>query len=867
MLYKFRNKKGNLTVILIGIIGVMLLMTIFLARRMTGHTQLLTISDYTQISRYFLESYVGDILQYMRQSTNDPLSDFAQKICYEKVEDLKGKNLNDFLKYEPSKMLREISKKYTPNIIFIDKYKPTIELSEATEEIGYPDGFIVPDDKAKIEKRGLIKITCQCEFNKRLYKLEVCYPFSIVFRMTPVIKDFMLFIDNLWVEQKAFQQSVTNDKLNIVQVENGKINKDSFPDCLNVRKIRPMVLLAALNRTGALLDNPQQEVKESGMVYFGPSSSGSSGNDGLDKSIFYNVSGIAPDQDTTSGSSTSQDGEDIVDISDMHIVPPSLLGLPDKDDNGQPLEISDEDHIAHFNIKGKNSERILTYGNEIDIGGEREGSRVGQACLGLLGFSKELPELLDNSNEVNKWHFYQFFRKKNEDVIKNTFWNEVYDKLDYLTYSFGIKTYGLRIKGFPKTRRQVFGNIFARFLILSLWEFERAHPLDYDPDKKIDEVGLKESLIKWLPNQKGQEDRIIKFRPPEYDDSMSEKEKQDLYQKYMSKIMSGLKANDNNYNKNENSTAGKYQNLFLPLNCDYSDNSHKIFDENNFEPNDDFKLNRDFVKFDKFGSLWFGKGENGKASPIEKRLGRVFIDDSNSSSGDGRSAEEKFKKAVGYKDSLGVDQKQKFKVNGVVFVKGDLDLSKGMDLAKDDCSGGIVVVDGNITLGNITRGQKINASKFEFITSSTGDDTASKYWERWTDPSVDNGKYNIDSDKILTFVCLGQGHKIKITGNVLLGVQLVNLTDEIPLTREGDDQITWMNPKKEIIFYGSIICNRFNLAKRLEEFGEISTSADKYLDAPFFMYPSVMATATPPLAVQINENMRGYMLSSSGATE
>ena len=66
---------------------------------------------------------------------------------------------------------------------------------------------------------------------------------------------------------------------------------------------------------------------------------------------------------------------------------------------------------------------------------------------------------------------------------------------------------------------------------------------------------------------------------------------------------------------------------------------------------------------------------------------------------------------------------------------------------------------------------------------------------------------------------------------------------------------------------GSIICNRLNLVNRLIEFGKITDSSDKTIDAPFFVYPPVMASGTPPLAVQIMENMRSYQLTSGVAPE
>ena len=112
-----------------------------------------------------------------------------------------------------------------------------------------------------------------------------------------------------------------------------------------------------------------------------------------------------------------------------------------------------------------------------------------------------------------------------------------------------------------------------------------------------------------------------------------------------------------------------------------------------------------------------------------------------------------------------------------------------------------------------------------------------------------------------------------------MGVQLINLTQDDSKKRASwdrediEDQIVWNLPvdskKKDIIFYGSIACNQLNLPQRLLEFGEITNSCDAVLNAPVFLYPSVMASETPPLAVQIMEDMRCYRLTAEkeGATD
>ena len=106
MLYKFSNKKGNITVILIGLIFVMMIMTMFLSRRLTSHTQLLTLGDYTQISRYYLESHANHVMRQVRAQVNDPNSDLSKEICKESPED----DLTDFFVYNESDQLKKLEK-------------------------------------------------------------------------------------------------------------------------------------------------------------------------------------------------------------------------------------------------------------------------------------------------------------------------------------------------------------------------------------------------------------------------------------------------------------------------------------------------------------------------------------------------------------------------------------------------------------------------------------------------------------------------------------------------------------------------------------------------------------------------------------
>ena len=731
----------------------MLLMTMAMSKRMTGHTQLLTLGDYTQISRHFLESYVGDVMQQTRDACNDPTSYFSKAICDSVDEGGTNKTLkSDF--YEASSMLKDLAGELDIKC----SYEPKIELLD-TEPIGYPSVIDAGPNAGK-EKTGLLQITCRCEFRGREYILQVQYPFNVVYRMTPIIKDFMLFADNIYEEQR-FDVGI-NDNLNLLYIKNGEVVPDEYPKYAGINgKIRPLVLLQA--------PDMQVDAKNSGKVYLGPS----------DKSIYLNLAGESPNDTDNSNSQT--------DSSEMFLVSPEDLGVS----AGGRL-----DKKPVFRKRDGTDVQLL--GQEIEL-------NAGHASMGVMGFSSDLSDVFNGT----AWKLSDFLNKG--DKTKGTFWGSVLEKgesnlADYTSFASGIKLFGIKsfdADGDPIiVPREIYGNVFSRFFVFTFWYPGSwgGNPLVYDPDLSVDEVP---TLLDYSKSEKV-------FSPVDPNDT---------YQVYMSRVMSGLPWETNK----------DKENFFMPFNINLELHKHEVYDESNFAPADGFSLDGSF-KFHNFGSTWFdiAKKESDPPAPIEKRIGRAFKN------------QEDFKAAVGHPN--------KFKINGVVYVKGNLELDD-MDLSADDCSGGIVLVDGQISLGNITRGKKIDSSKFKL-----SDHSAVDTYKKWNDPSSDE---YIGQDKMLTFVSLNS-NCILIKGNVLLGVQLVSLNGKGYAT----DQISWdLDTKKEIIYYGSIVCNRLNLAKRLEEFGEINSS-DPRLAAPFFMYPPVMATGTPSLAVQIMENMRGYKLNS-----
>ena len=791
MLYKFRNKKGNVTIILIGIISVMILMTMALSKRMTSHTQLLMLSDYTQISRYFLESYVGDVMQNMRYEITNPDSALSQEI-YKDIDNIKEQELRDKFYKNPSPKLKELATElkidcdYKPEVKIVDPESyindnpddPNTSTNEGDGNLKYPDG-IDPGKNLGKEKKGLIRIICKCKFNNRDYKLEVKYPFSVVFRMTPVIKDFMLFVENMNEEQKD-----TEDGINILLAEETKYSDTLRKGTYGLTGgAKPFILLQPLDQYK--YNNPGA----SGKVYLGAS----------DKPVYINLAG---------GSYTS-------DINETFLLSTKDLGIATK------AQILDLVPFLPLPTDRYNGKWLSLPGTAVPIKNSQE------AKMSAMGFSSMVEDAFLDSG--SSWHLDHFIKDSDDWKLVKAGESSLSKALSYAS---ALKLYGLNG---DIAVREIYGNVFARYLILTFWYPNRTvvsgEPLYYDKNRSIDQIPQKLML-----RVQG-ENRYIKFEPLDeendyYDPGVT-------YKFFMSRIMSGYDWS------NYTGSAEDKENDFAPMNIGNDTTQERaILTELEFQPQDGFsiKSSSDF-KFNDFGEKWFGysQTENGDLSPIEERIGRAY------------SNQDKFFEAVGYDKNASKDSKQNFKVNGVVFVNGDLDLSNGMILDSSSCSGGVVLVNGKITLGNIFRNEKLKPSDFVLVRGSSR--PAEDKFREWTNSAKPN---YIAADKILTFVSLS-GDSIEVVGNVLLGVQLVN-----DLFKNNRDQIKFdvANKRDGLIFYGSIVCKKLDLVERIKEFSKIDFY-DTMANAPFFIYPSVMASETPPLAVQIRENMRGYSLTSS----
>jgi hypothetical protein len=752
------QKRGNITIILLGLISVMLIMVFALSKRMSGHTQLLTLSDQTQITRYFLESYAGDVLQQINASANELDSEnfktFREIATNRRIS-------SNF--YSPSAKLKELANELDAEI----RLPPEISFSQV-EELEYPPGFDCPNDFRGAEKKGLLEIVCKARFQKRDYTLRVQYPFNVVMRMTPVLKDFVLFVDQIAREQGR-EKIGPDDNLNIMYTKDGSHPEIIDPEILARmphRRLKPGVEYRPFILQPAWDADEFSNPRLSGKVFLGPSN----------ESVFLNLAG---------------DNRELADISmgELFLISPETFNVANQD--------TTFDHIGVF--MNQNGGFCKMMGMNIPL----KYNHI--AKMGIMGFSYELVPELGTIFEGSAYRPEDFF---NEGSSSSEFYNKIQGYgTGFLAMASGLKLMGIKPKEGVLPAREIYGNVLSRFFVLTFWwpPSGGGEPLKYDESRGAND----------FPSREVFGTTRYHFEPAD----PSQK-----YQDFMSRMVSGKDWRPISktppegfveYNINSRITDGRQ--------------SRALFNYQDFETNDGFKAR---ARLEELGQQWFSVRDNNALPTVEKsgielRVGRTF------SSGD------EFLEAAGYNNG-------EFRVNGVVYIAGDLEVP-ALNMETEMISGGVVLVDGKLELENITRGYNIDTNKL-----NVGE--VGNLYQKF--------KTEITQDSFLTFVSL-KGETIFLKGETLLGVHLINLEDKYGRPY---DQLMWsLDVTNEILFCGGIACNYLNLPERLKEFGRIE-SACNITKAPFFLFHSAMSAEKPSTAVQIMENMRGYKLTAGRAS-
>lgn len=799
------KRKGSILYFVIVLVTAMIFMSFGLTQRMSSHTQIITLNDYTQTARYFLESYVGDVIQHIRKEANNPNSQLYEdlrsdnppnplRLGYKFEGEIKKLENGDFLSSEGISL--------APDAKIAHDGDPQARIVGNQEEL-QSNAFTYGEKK---EYKGLIEITCKCKFREKNYTLTVTTPYTVVYRMLPVLKDFQLFVDNFSKEQ-GNDKIGRNDKINTMFSYNGYYSKCSdcgeFDSTFRDMKIdssynstpkRPLVLLSLNKDTADTSDE-----LDYGQVFLGSS----------DESIFLNLSGgKVYNADNAINNYMPATEVDLMCL-------PSFLGFQ------KGIDFEGEDKFVRKGFIDKPG------GGQIDAPLIMIPMKYNiKVKYSLQGFSHEIVYSLTEIGDTTRYKFDDFLKDLNGSDFTG-FVKTVGQEYGFYSLSSGLKLFGyvpLLIANndgaAARPGKKIYGNIYGRYFVLSIAQhgLYPGRPLKYSSTDY--DINSMQGFETYTSSDSGNRTIPIEFPSGS----------QLNYNKVMSRMMSGSKevAADNN--------------LSMPMNYDSDTGASAIIEAkpNKFSSKDGTK---NILSLDNYGENYL---DLSKTKSINDRIGRKF------------DSQEEFEEEVGLTDS----SKKSFQINGVVYVKGDLDLSNKLEgITNENIGGGIIIADGKITLGNINRGEDLYSEKITFSPDYVNS-KAFKLHENWIKGGT-KAEYKLTQDKVLTFVSLSQDENaITIKGNALIGVQLValNKKQDTPYT-----QIKWEpDISKEIIFLGGIACNYLNLDETVKAFGKIKEDAQcKLFHAPFFMYHPDMATSTPSLAVQIPQNLASYKLYAS----
>ncbi len=709
------SRKGTVYIIAICLLGFLGLMVFALSMRFREHTGLETIADRSKTARFFLESQVGEVLLQLRTSVNDPSSKlfklFRNATLTSSETDVP---LSDF--YTVGPLLNELES-YLP---YRHSTSPPKIRFLRPKLLNLPEMF----DTSSVthgEYSADLEIESKLSLENKVYSLKVSYPFKMVMLLSPLIREFLLFCDQLHLEQSAPFGSA--DKINIVVTKDGTCGFPTWPLVLG-----PCVDAGDADRLGK--------------VFLGAD----------DQPIFLNLAGekyyrgIRPDGTFDQGT-----------MSELWMVPSQILGGANPDN-------------LPYKDQGVFQRKDGSYFHFRSVYVEMDACNIVK--MGILGFSDENVNTTDG-HFANVAPGLKFHEMMAGDPSFEKLRIQGGDKAFTVSSAFKLFGWNNEIKLRPDElytgpRRNIYGDVFGRFFQLSYFS------------SSLDPTNKGHGVLKY-----GTSSPFSYFQP--FPGTQ--------YPQYMTKTISG----GNNFSPGTPIPAD-----FFPMNKDKNLKPQKL-GTSDFKGTDGLRIQG---KFTDLSSQWFrpqashAERQKEREKSIWGRVSREF------------PTQDQFKKFVGYSS-------KRFWVDGVVYIKGNLDLLDGIDFP--DVKGGIVLVDGDITLGNITQGVNFSHTK-----------ELNKAIQTW------------NPAKILTFVSVSQEGKIKIEGQRFFGVQLVKL---FPNLNGPVSQIEWKDNTDDRQFFGSIVVSTPCVEKWVQSFRP---------DPPYLHFIPSMADADPPTSIQVDLNPRSY---------
>ncbi len=175
---------------------------------MRSHSNFAKIIDRTNTARFFLESYVADVMRQLQAALNDPTSS-ASNAYQASRKSAAGTTIS--LPYSPCDLLGSMAKE-----LEIDLLPPEISLEDIAT-MSYPPMMSVPNP---VEREGRFRIRCEIELDGSGFETIVHFREKTVMAVSPLLREFVFYSDQISLEQP--EPAGPRDMLNVIRVKGSK---------------------------------------------------------------------------------------------------------------------------------------------------------------------------------------------------------------------------------------------------------------------------------------------------------------------------------------------------------------------------------------------------------------------------------------------------------------------------------------------------------------------------------------------------------------------------------------------------------------------------------------------------------------------
>jgi hypothetical protein len=749
---------------MLGLLSVLLLVGLSLFQRMRSHTHTITLVDQSLILRNVLESQAADVFQFIRREANRKDSPFYTLFRSGSTSGDRTIPLAG-TGYESTNQFRQLVREYQggPERDWSVEENPVVVL-KGLRPLSLPDMLYFADAAQTVQEyEGGLSITCNGGFGERRFRLTAEYPFKVTFVLLPMLREFAWFFDQLHLEQPTEGNQV--DRLNILPVENDEIPDGNWPLVLDTLAMEMEEGNAGEAEDGSRTTIELGNPDTNGKVFFGAEQ----------QPIFLHLAG---ERQPTSAI-----------FSDLGMVKPSHFNID--------LDGADKMFLENLGIVGV-SQSVRGFSKF--LGPPVSPSSI-RSTSWIFGFCEEMSPTAGSEEGFGR------ILQLDRFLAQDPGYTRLNRSPDLWTKSSALKPFGLSkdplffqqalARGISPTEavgysvipaRQIFGNVFRRFIMLSFFvvpscALGEGEIMTYQPDANYRLVAQ-------------QIRGSAEFQPPPGT----------TYQDFMSKVVSG----------DPGRAVDGYSSLIQPYHLRPGGKMGNPLSHQDYRGVDGLRISAS-SSFDRYRQdfLQVTSPGTGAASDADNGLrGRI-----SAYHNDGMAF---LLTAKGIQTRS--EPSDRFWVGGTVVVDGALDLSEGIQAR--DIRGGIVIVNGPLTLGNVIPGRVAELLGGSHLEEENLIANLNEVVER------------MEPEELLTFVVL-EGHPITLTGQKYIGIHLVSLHDgPTPLAVS----------TQPLCFFGALALSRPDTANLVRTLPRGSA---------FFYHPD-FAVQQPPLAVTMDTTMLDY---------